>query len=83
MADIMNKVQYEMDSHASESIDWINVIVAQALAGYRQDIQYGGWSNDDRDEERQGESEKRRLMIKKEKKVQECKEQQEIGWKKY
>ncbi|PWN37503.1 uncharacterized protein FA14DRAFT_105878, partial [Meira miltonrushii] len=38
MADIMNRVQYEMDSHASESIDWINVIVAQALAGYRQDI---------------------------------------------
>lgn len=46
MADIMNKVQYEMDSHPSESIDWINVIIAQALAGYRQDIQAGGWSYD-------------------------------------
>lgn len=53
MADIMNRVQYEMDSHASESIDWINVIVAQALAGYRQDIQAGGWSHD-QDEEPEG-----------------------------
>lgn len=61
MADIMNKVQYEMDSHASESIDWINVIVAQALAGYRQDIHYGGWSNDDQDEERQGEKRAKKI----------------------
>lgn len=46
MADIMSKVHYEMDSHASESIDWINIIAAQAVAGYRQDILAGGWTAD-------------------------------------
>jgi maintenance of morphology protein 1 len=46
MADIMSKVKYEIDSHAGESIDWLNVIVAQALAGYREDISVGGWSGE-------------------------------------
>lgn len=59
MADIMNKVHYEMDSHASESIDWINVIVAQALAGYRQDIQAGGWSHDQEEEREVGKGAKK------------------------
>jgi hypothetical protein len=44
MMEIMGKVQYEVDSHAGESIDWLNVIIAQALAGYREDIKAGGWS---------------------------------------
>lgn len=46
MADIMSKVKYEIDSHAGESIDWLNVVVAQALAGYREDISVGGWSGE-------------------------------------
>lgn len=45
MADILAKVHYEMDSHASESIDWVNVIFAQALAGYRHDVLAGGWTS--------------------------------------
>lgn len=44
MGDIMGKVHYEVDSHVGESIDWVNVIIAQALAGYREDILAGGWS---------------------------------------
>ena len=44
MADILNKVHYEIDSHSGESIDWVNVVFGQALAGYREDILAGGWS---------------------------------------
>lgn len=44
MSDIMSKVRYEVDSHPGETIDWVNVIIAQALAGYRKDIAMGGWS---------------------------------------
>jgi maintenance of morphology protein 1 len=53
MADILSKVKYEIDSHAGESIDWLNVIVAQALAGYREDVLAGGWSADRRRDEAQ------------------------------
>lgn len=44
MVDILEKVRYEIDSHSGETIDWLNVIFAQALAGYREDILAGGWS---------------------------------------
>lgn len=50
MSAILAKVHYEMDSHASESIDWVSVIVAQALAGYRQDVMAGGWTATDGEE---------------------------------
>lgn len=53
MADIMTKVRYEIDSHAGEPVDWLNVIMAQALAGYREDILAGGWSAEKRADEAQ------------------------------
>jgi maintenance of morphology protein 1 len=47
MYELLSKVHYEIDSHPAETIDWLNVIVAQALAGYRQDMHSGGWSHGD------------------------------------
>ncbi|UZJ51122.1 hypothetical protein CBS101457_000442 [Exobasidium rhododendri] len=53
MTEIMSKVQYEADSHAGESVDWLNVVIAQAIAGYRDDIIAGGWSAEKRSNEAQ------------------------------
>ena len=53
MADIMGKVRYEVDSHGGESVDWLNVFIAQALAGYREDIMAGGWSAEKKSSEAQ------------------------------
>lgn len=44
MADILARTSYDVASHLGESLDWVNVVVAQALAGYRDDVQRGGWS---------------------------------------
>ncbi|PWN48806.1 hypothetical protein IE53DRAFT_318746, partial [Violaceomyces palustris] len=37
-ASILKKTGYDISNHASESTDWLNVVFAQAVAGYRQDV---------------------------------------------
>lgn len=42
--DILHKLSYDLASHPSESLDWLNVFIAQAVSGYRSLI-YGGSSD--------------------------------------
>lgn len=37
---ILNKTYYKVDSHQPESLDWFNVLVAQAIAQLRSDAQH-------------------------------------------
>lgn len=37
-AQILNKTEYEMGTHPAESADWLNVLLAQMLQGYRNDM---------------------------------------------
>ena len=38
---ILQKTGYDIGTHAPESADWLNVLLAQAFAGYREDVMYG------------------------------------------
>ncbi|KDN42635.1 hypothetical protein K437DRAFT_257820 [Tilletiaria anomala UBC 951] len=42
LASILQNVGYDITSHPSESTDWLNVLLAQAVAGYREDVLSGG-----------------------------------------
>ncbi|WWC87517.1 uncharacterized protein L201_002407 [Kwoniella dendrophila CBS 6074] len=35
---LLSKTNYEMATHAAESTDWLNVLLAQVLQGYRNDL---------------------------------------------
>ncbi|WRT65446.1 uncharacterized protein IL334_002389 [Kwoniella shivajii] len=37
-AQLLSKTNYEMATHAAESTDWVNVLLAQMLQGYRNDL---------------------------------------------
>ncbi|WVQ62986.1 uncharacterized protein L199_001135 [Kwoniella botswanensis] len=37
-AQLLQKTNYEMATHAAESTDWVNVLLAQMLQGYRNDL---------------------------------------------
>ncbi|WWC68997.1 uncharacterized protein I206_102933 [Kwoniella pini CBS 10737] len=37
-AQLLQKTNYEMATHAAESTDWVNVLLAQVLQGYRNDL---------------------------------------------
>ncbi|KAJ9099942.1 hypothetical protein QFC21_003948 [Naganishia friedmannii] len=37
-SELLDKIGYDMASHSSESSDWINVLFAQVLQGYRDDL---------------------------------------------
>ncbi len=39
---LLQSVGYDISSHAAESADWLNVLCAQAVAGYREDVLAGG-----------------------------------------
>lgn len=39
--EIADRAGYDLGSHPAESADWVNVILALALAGYREDMQRG------------------------------------------
>ncbi|ETS64262.1 hypothetical protein PaG_01509 [Moesziomyces aphidis] len=41
-ANILDKTSYDLASHLPESTDWLNVVFAQAIAGYREDVLAGG-----------------------------------------
>lgn len=41
-ASILEKTAYDISTHPSESADWVNVMFAQAVAGYREDVLAGG-----------------------------------------
>ncbi|KAJ1033805.1 hypothetical protein NDA16_000015 [Ustilago loliicola] len=43
-ANILDKTAYDISSHLPESADWLNVMFAQAIAGYREDVLAGGVS---------------------------------------
>ncbi|SNX85358.1 related to MMM1 - required for mitochondrial shape and structure [Melanopsichium pennsylvanicum] len=43
-ANILDKTAYDISSHLAESTDWLNVMFAQAIAGYREDVLTGGVS---------------------------------------
>ncbi|KAL9935497.1 hypothetical protein V8E36_005845 [Tilletia maclaganii] len=43
-AAILDRTNYDISTHPSESTDWINVLFAQAIAGYREDAMAGGAS---------------------------------------
>ncbi|EPQ31035.1 uncharacterized protein PFL1_01224 [Pseudozyma flocculosa PF-1] len=43
-AEILDKIGYDISTHGSESCDWLNVVLAQAVAGYREDVLAGGVS---------------------------------------
>ncbi|SPC62897.1 related to MMM1 - required for mitochondrial shape and structure [Ustilago sp. UG-2017b] len=43
-ANILDKTAYDISSHLPESTDWLNVMFAQAIAGYREDVLAGGVS---------------------------------------
>ena len=43
-ANILDKTAYDLSSHLPETADWLNVMFAQAIAGYRQDVLAGGVS---------------------------------------
>lgn len=43
-ASILDKTAYDLSSHLAESTDWLNVMFAQAIAGYREDVLAGGVS---------------------------------------
>ena len=43
-ANILDKTAYDLSSHLAESTDWLNVMFAQAIAGYREDVLAGGVS---------------------------------------
>lgn len=45
-ANILDKTAYDLSSHLPESTDWLNVMFAQAIAGYREDVLAGGVSPD-------------------------------------
>ena len=38
LQDVLQKTQYEMGAHAPETLDWLNVILAQMIARYRDAI---------------------------------------------
>lgn len=42
LAEILSKTGYDLSTHSSESLDWLNVVFAQAVAGYRDDVLAGG-----------------------------------------
>ncbi|KAN0060570.1 ERMES complex subunit mmm1 [Thecaphora frezii] len=42
LAEILDKIGYDITSHGSESCDWLNIVLAQAVAGYREDVLAGG-----------------------------------------
>lgn len=44
-ANILDKTAYDLSSHLPESADWLNVMFAQAIAGYREDVLTGGVSS--------------------------------------
>ncbi|KAK0555591.1 ERMES complex subunit mmm1 [Tilletia horrida] len=41
---ILERTGYDVSTHPPESTDWINVLFAQAIAGYREDAMAGGAS---------------------------------------
>ncbi|CBQ68260.1 related to MMM1-required for mitochondrial shape and structure [Sporisorium reilianum SRZ2] len=43
-ANILDKTAYDLSSHLPETTDWLNVMFAQAIAGYREDVLAGGVS---------------------------------------
>lgn len=43
-ANILDKTVYDLSSHLPETTDWLNVMFAQAIAGYREDVLAGGAS---------------------------------------
>ncbi|PWZ03738.1 hypothetical protein BCV70DRAFT_197935 [Testicularia cyperi] len=43
-ASILERTGYDISSHLAESTDWLNVMFAQAIAGYREDVLAGGVS---------------------------------------
>ncbi|CDU25174.1 related to MMM1-required for mitochondrial shape and structure [Sporisorium scitamineum] len=43
-ANILDKTAYDLSSHLPETTDWLNVVFAQAIAGYREDVLAGGVS---------------------------------------
>lgn len=44
-ANILDKTAYDLSSHLPETTDWLNVMFAQAIAGYREDVLAGGVSS--------------------------------------
>ena len=38
MEEILHKVQYDMHGHQPESLDWLNVLLAQIISKYREDV---------------------------------------------
>lgn len=49
MADILQRTQYDLAAHRPESLDWLNLIVAQAMFGYRESVLYASRGVPDRD----------------------------------
>lgn len=41
-ANILERTGYDISTHMAESADWLNVMFAQAIAGYREDVLAGG-----------------------------------------
>ncbi|CAD6888343.1 unnamed protein product [Tilletia controversa] len=41
---ILERTGYDISTHPSESTDWVNVLFAQGIAGYREDAMAGGAS---------------------------------------
>lgn len=41
-ANILDRTGYDISTHMAESADWLNVMFAQAIAGYREDVLAGG-----------------------------------------
>ena len=39
---MLAKAAYDMSTHGAESTDWINVLFAQVMQGYRNDMLAGG-----------------------------------------
>lgn len=56
LASILSKTGYDLSTHSSESLDWLNVVFAQAVAGYRDDVLAGGVGLGNQDEEEEEEA---------------------------
>ena len=50
---LLSKTGYDLSTHSAESADWLNVLLAQAIAAYRSMI-VDGLGGDEQDAEREG-----------------------------
>lgn len=49
MEDILRHTKYDMEHHAPESLDWLNLMVAQTLHGYRASVWLASRGHSERD----------------------------------